>query len=75
MDRDLAGMDAHLALGAAPPVANQPPACADDPFGVLDQYLLDCLDSSRQAQAFEGTVDILPSRFEAGGQPKARCRA
>ena len=68
---NLAAMEADLPLRRTPAVANAFPAAmvrTDKPLRVLAQHLLNHSDASRQTEALERTVYVLPSRFKAGYQ-------
>ena len=75
MHRNIAAVEADLALGRAPAVADAASTAAMRRAGkllrVLAQHLLKRSDPSRQTEALERAVHILPSRFEAGTSAKA----
>ena len=72
MHRNLAAVEADLALGPAPAVADTASAAAmrraGELLGVLAQHLLNRSDPGRQTEALEGAVHILPSRLKARHQ-------
>ena len=78
MHRNLAAVEADLALGSAPPLADAASTAAMRLAGkllcVLAQHLLDGSDPGRQTKAFEGAVHILQSRLKAGHERERRRR-
>src|SRR5262245_49571082 len=69
MHGNLAAMEADLALGSAPAVADAVSTAAmrhaGELLGIRAQHVLDGSDPGRQTEAIKGTVHILPSNFNA----------
>ena len=72
MHSNIAAVEADLALGPAPAVADTAAAAAvrraGKLLGVIAQHLLNRSDPGRQTEALKGTVHILPGRLKAGHQ-------
>jgi hypothetical protein len=70
---NIAAVEADLAPGHAPPVADAASAAAvawaGQTLRILAQHLFHGPDPGHQTEAIERDVHILPSRFEAGHQP------
>src|SRR5438445_234305 len=70
MHGDLAAVEADLAFGRAPAVADAVLAAAIRGSGellrIITEHLLDRADAGRQTEPLEGPIHILPSRLEAG---------
>jgi hypothetical protein len=69
---NIAAVEANLAPGHTPPVADAASAAAVARTGqtldILTQHLFHGSDPGHQAEAIKRDVHILPSRFEAGHQ-------
>src|SRR5262249_4587814 len=71
---DLAAMEADLAFGRAPALADAVLAAAirraGEPLRIITEHLLDRADAGGQTEPLEGPIHILPSRLEAGHERK-----
>ena len=78
MHGELAAVEANLAFGRAPALADAVLAAAIRRAGellcVITEHLLDRADAGPQTEPLEGPIHILPSRLQAGRERERRGR-